>query len=75
MDGLKPCPFCGSKNLSTALSKMDGMIRCGCGVVMRFGSEPERFEHVTGYIYRKIPAKTASQIAIEHWNRRAGEDG
>lgn len=74
MAELKPCPFCGGEDLETSPSV--GRIRCRlCGVIMAFGNEPEKFEHITGFIYRKIPGKKAFQIATEHWNRRAGEDG
>lgn len=70
---VKPCPFCGRRNMVVNLLPNEGIITCPCGARMRFENTEEFFEHVTGDIYRKIPMKLGMDIVIEHWNRRAGE--
>lgn len=58
MEGLKPCPFCGSEKLSMCVDDIDeefwGVMCLACG----------------GSIY---PDKSSEKEAIEAWNRRASD--
>lgn len=72
MAELKPCPFCGCQDM--VINEIHGEIKCPpCGLTMSFGSSQERFVHVVADVYRKYPAERGIDIAIRHWNRRAGD--
>ena len=76
---LKPCPFCGSTEISAeeepSLRKMDeviGVVKCrGCGVTFVCESTEQDFVKVEGDMYRLVPARSGFEIAVEKWNTRA----
>lgn len=71
MAELKPCPFCGSLEYLDTTPEL-GRIRCSsCSVTMAWSDVAERYELIGDDIYRKIPRKTAWDVVLEHWNRRA----
>ena len=76
---LKPCPFCGSTEISAkeepSLRTMDEMIGvvkcCGCGVQFFCNGTEQDFVKVEGDMYRLVPARSGLEIAVEKWNTRA----
>lgn len=79
---LKPCPFCGSTEISAeeepSLRKMDeviGVVKCrGCGVTFVCEGTEQDFVKVEGDMYRLVPARSGLEIAVEKWNTRANSD-
>ena len=75
---LKPCPFCGSNNLeirhSIAVGEALYIVCRDCGVAMIGEKTAERYEDAGNGFYRKIAPKTAEEVVVEKWNRRAYED-
>ena len=71
---LKPCPFCGSKNIKTHAFIDEAIVHCeNClSRVIGYG-QPERFVPAENGLYRRIEEKSAPIDAIEKWNRRADD--
>ena len=76
MTELKPCPFCGSKNIKVGDTKKDAVT---AGVVF-----PQRialvecmecFAAVGFFKVRKCGVRGAREKAVEYWNRRADTEG
>ena len=71
MAELKPCPFCGRSDYLDVNPDL-GRIRCSaCSVTMAWSEVQERYELIGDDIYRKIPRRSAMDVAANHWNRRA----
>ena len=76
---LKPCPFCGSTEISAkaepSIRKIDeviGVVKCGgCGVTFVCNGTEQEFVKVEGDMYRLVPARSGLEIAVEKWNTRA----
>lgn len=79
---LKPCPFCGSTEISAkeepSFRYLDipvGVVKCsGCGVGFVCNGTEQEFVKVDGDMYRLVPARNGFEIAIEKWNTRANSD-
>jgi Lar family restriction alleviation protein len=70
MAELKPCPFCGSKEIKIGAFSVipDVHIYCVCGAYMGDFNAPS-----TAGQSDKEREKASVKIAIEAWNRRAKE--
>ena len=71
---LKPCPFCGKKQLlhNWELGG-EGRITCPCGASMAVRTIREHYERIYGDLYRKIPSVEGREAVVEAWNRRAND--
>ena len=67
MAELKPCPFCGSKNIRINAYGFGyyGIECLGCGV------ETARYKNISKYLEGSLPIEKKAEKAIEAWNRRA----
>lgn len=81
-ENLKPCPFCGSSDISSmedssivALGREYGRVMCtNCEATITCLDEDEKYVPIEEYLYKKIPARKGIEIAIERWNRRKGDE-
>ena len=79
---LKPCPFCGSTEISAKEEPSfrypdipAGVVKCsGCGVGFFCEGAEQEFVKVEGDMYRLMPARSGLEIAVEKWNTRANSD-
>lgn len=76
-DALDVCPFCGASSGTFIINpgREVASAKCSCGAQMAAACVPERYELVSGDIYRKIPKISAFDILCEHWNRRIYRGG
>ena len=67
MAEIKPCPFCGSKNIRiNAYGFGYYSVEClSCGV------ETERYKNISKYLEGNLSIEKKAKKAIEAWNRRA----
>lgn len=69
---LKPCPFCGKKQLLHNWEiGGEGIVACACGASMKAKTIREHYERIQGDLYRKIPSVEGRDVVVEAWNRRA----
>ena len=70
---IKPCPFCGNRELN--FSAGNTLITCVCGAY--FSGVETRTKYVLvdeeKGLYRKIEGKSAQENTIDGWNRRVNE--